>query len=59
MPVLFGVLTCNSVDQANARSGGQIGTRGKDSAQSKLGNKGMECAEAALEMVDLMAKLPS
>ena len=59
VPVLFGVLRCNTVEQANARSGGEPGTRGKDQAQSKVGNKGMECAEAALEMVDLMAKLPT
>ena len=42
LPVLFGVLTCNSVEQAIHRSGG------------KVGNKGVECAEAALEMADLM-----
>lgn len=59
VPVLFGVLTCDTLEQANARSGGEPGTRGKDQAQSKVGNKGMECAEAALEMVDLMAKLPT
>jgi len=59
VPVLFGVLTCNTLEQAIARSGGQAGTRGKDTPKSKTGNKGMECAEAALEMVNLMAKLPS
>lgn len=59
VPVLFGVLTCNSLEQAVARSGGQVGTRGKDRPDSRIGNKGIECAEAALEMVDLMAKLPS
>ena len=46
VPVLFGVLTCNTVEQAIHRSGGNVG------------NKGVECAEAALEMVRLLAKLP-
>lgn len=58
LPVLFGVLTCNTLDQAIARSGGQAPTRGKDQPDSRLGNKGSECAEAALEMVNLMGKLP-
>lgn len=47
LPVLFGVLTCNTLEQAIHRSGGNIG------------NKGVECAEAALEMVDLLEKLPT
>lgn len=46
LPVLFGVLTCNTLEQAIHRSGGNVG------------NKGVECAEAALEMVRLMGKLP-
>lgn len=58
LPVLFGVLTCNTVEQANARSGGQVATTGKDRPDAHLGNKGVDCAEAALEMIDLMAKLP-
>ncbi len=58
VPVLFGVLTCNTLEQAEARSGAQPGTRGKDRPASRVGNKGSECAEAALEMVDLMSKLP-
>ncbi|MEM7311801.1 MAG: 6,7-dimethyl-8-ribityllumazine synthase [Planctomycetota bacterium] len=45
-PVLFGLLTCNTLDQAIHRSGGNVG------------NKGAECAEAALEMVSLLQKLP-
>ena len=57
LPVLFGVLTCNDLDQAIARSGGQP-THGKDQPDSRIGNKGVDCAEAALEMVDLMTKLP-
>ena len=45
VPVLFGVLTCNTLEQAIHRAGGNAG------------NKGQECAEAALEMVRLMHKL--
>src|SRR4051794_31057635 len=45
VPVLFGVLTCESLEQAIHRSGG------------KVGNKGVECAEAALEMVSLLRQL--
>lgn len=58
LPVLFGVLTCNTLEQAIARSGGQVATTGKDDAKAHLGNKGVDCAEAALEMVNLLAKLP-
>src|SRR5262245_24846790 len=47
VPVLFGVLTCNTVEQAIHRSGGNVG------------NKGVECALAALEMVRLLGKLHS
>jgi 6,7-dimethyl-8-ribityllumazine synthase len=57
LPVLMGVLTCNTLEQAIARSGGEAGTHGKDQPGSRLGNKGIECAEAALEMVDLLKKL--
>ena len=58
LPVLFGVLTCNTLQQAIDRSGGEAGSHGKDRPGTKLGNKGMETAEAALEMVDLLKKLP-
>ena len=58
LPVLFGLLTCDTLEQAIARSGGQNATTGKDRSDSRLGNKGVDCAEAALEMVDLMAQLP-
>nr|MDQ3310344.1 6,7-dimethyl-8-ribityllumazine synthase [Gemmatimonadota bacterium] len=44
-PVVFGVLTTDSVEQAIERAG------------SKAGNKGWEAALAALEMADLYAKL--
>jgi 6,7-dimethyl-8-ribityllumazine synthase len=46
IPVLFGVLTCNTLEQALNRAGGNEG------------NKGAECAEAALKMASVMAKLP-
>jgi 6,7-dimethyl-8-ribityllumazine synthase len=45
IPVLFGVLTCQTMEQALDRAGG------------KAGNKGSECALAALEMVDLLRQL--
>lgn len=40
-PVAFGLLTCNTVEQAIHRSGGNVG------------NKGVETAEALLEMLRL------
>ena len=46
VPVLFGLLTCDTLEQAIHRAGGN------------MGNKGAECAEAALEMVSLMRQLP-
>src|SRR4029453_3086704 len=46
LPVLFGVLPCNPVGQAINRAGGNVG------------NKGIECAEAALQMVRLLNQLP-
>jgi 6,7-dimethyl-8-ribityllumazine synthase len=58
LPVLFGVLTCDTLEQAVARSGGQAATTGKDASDARIGNKGVDCALAALEMIDLMAKLP-
>lgn len=45
LPVLFGVLTCNTLEQAIHRAGGNVA------------NKGQECALAALEMVRLLGKL--
>lgn len=45
LPVLFGVLTCNTMEQAIHRAGGNVG------------NKGVECAQAALEMVRLLRQL--
>ncbi len=57
LPVLFGILTCNTLDQAIARSGGASATSGKDGADVHLGNKGVDCALAAIEMIDLMKKI--
>lgn len=58
LPVLFGVLTCDTLEQALARSGGSAPTVGKDHTAPQKGNKGVDCALAALEMVDLLSKLP-
>jgi 6,7-dimethyl-8-ribityllumazine synthase len=70
IPVLFGVLTCDTVEQAMQRSGGnganqtpasgvQKTAAGAPTADAKpvVGNKGVECATAALEMVSLLRKL--
>jgi len=46
VPVIFGVLTCDTLEQAINRAG------------AKAGNKGFEAAIAAIEMVNLMKKLP-
>ena len=56
-PVIFGVLTCDTIDQAIARSGGAEQSRDKN-VDPTVGNKGAEAAEAALEMIDLMTELP-
>lgn len=45
LPVGFGVLTCDTTEQARERAGG------------KAGNKGWEAAQAALEMADLLPRL--
>ena len=45
IPVAFGLLTCNNMEQAIHRSGGNVG------------NKGIECAEAALEMKNLLKQI--
>ena len=46
VPVAFGVLTCDTLEQALERAGGRVG------------NRGAECAEAALEMANLLEVLP-
>jgi 6,7-dimethyl-8-ribityllumazine synthase len=50
LPVLFGVLTCDTPAQAAARSGGSA-------ADDYAGNKGAECAAAALEMIAVLAAI--
>jgi 6,7-dimethyl-8-ribityllumazine synthase len=45
VPVIFGVLTCETLEQAVNRAGG------------KSGNKGFEAAVAAIEMANLMSKV--
>ncbi len=45
VPVLFGVLTTENIEQAIERAG------------SKAGNKGSDCAASAIEMVNLMKQL--
>lgn len=42
IPVMFGVLTTENIEQAIERAG------------SKAGNKGSECAEGAIEMINLI-----
>ncbi len=46
VPVIFGVLTCETLEQAINRAGG------------KAGNKGFEAAVTAIEMANLMKNLP-
>jgi 6,7-dimethyl-8-ribityllumazine synthase len=45
IPVLFGVVTTENIEQAIARAG------------SKAGNKGYDCALSAIEMVNLMRQI--
>ena len=47
IPVAFGVLTVDSIEQAIERAG------------TKAGNKGVEAAMSAIEMVDLLKRLGS
>src|SRR3954452_12963923 len=46
VPVIFGVLTCDTLEQAVNRAGG------------KAGNKGFEAAVTAIETVNLLRRLP-
>jgi 6,7-dimethyl-8-ribityllumazine synthase len=46
VPVIFGVLTCDTLEQALNRAG------------AKSGNKGFDAAMAAIEMVNLLKQLP-
>ena len=45
IPVMFGVLTTDNIEQAIERAG------------TKAGNKGAECAHGAIEMVNLMREM--
>ena len=45
IPVMFGVLTTDTIEQAIERAG------------TKAGNKGSDCAEAAIEMVNLLREI--
>lgn len=45
IPVMFGVVTTDNIEQAIERAG------------TKAGNKGYDCAMSVIEMVDLMKKL--
>ncbi len=46
VPIVFGVLTVETIEQAVERAG------------TKAGNKGYEAAETAIEMADLLRQLP-
>jgi 6,7-dimethyl-8-ribityllumazine synthase len=46
VPCIFGVLTCDTIEQAIDRAG------------AKSGNKGSEAAAAAIEMVNLLRQVP-
>lgn len=45
IPVMFGVLTTDTIEQAIERAG------------TKAGNKGFECAQGAIEMVNLIRQI--
>lgn len=45
LPIVFGVLTVDTIEQALERAG------------TKMGNKGFEAVQTAIEMVDLMRQL--
>ena len=47
VPCIFGVLTCDTIEQAVERAG------------TKAGNKGADAAVAAIEMVNLLQQLPA
>ena len=57
IPIGFGVLTCNTIEQAAARSTMQAPGSDK-TAGEQLGNKGVEAADAVLEMLDIVSQLP-
>ncbi|WP_282751616.1 6,7-dimethyl-8-ribityllumazine synthase, partial [Emergencia timonensis] len=47
MPVMFGILTTDNIEQAIERAG------------TKAGNKGYDCAVGAIEMVNLINEIES
>lgn len=47
IPVMFGILTTDTIEQAIERAG------------TKAGNKGYDCALGALEMISLLDHLPA
>ena len=47
VPVMFGILTCDTLEQAINRAG------------AKAGNKGFDAALTAIEMVNLLRQLPA
>ena len=47
LPCIFGVLTCDTIEQAVERAG------------TKAGNKGADAALAAIEMVNLLGQIPA
>jgi 6,7-dimethyl-8-ribityllumazine synthase len=47
VPCIFGVLTCDTIEQAIERAG------------TKAGNKGSDAARAGIEMANLIGQLPS
>ncbi len=70
IPVIFGLLTCNTKEQAFARAGLAADGSAIETVQGEepmvrdktvepaIGNKGVEAAEAALEMIDLIGQFP-
>ncbi|RPI63379.1 MAG: 6,7-dimethyl-8-ribityllumazine synthase [Planctomycetaceae bacterium] len=47
VPCIFGILTCDTIEQAIERAG------------TKAGNKGSDAAAAAIEMANLFAQIPA
>ena len=45
VPVMFGILTTENIEQAIERAG------------TKAGNKGFDCATGAIEMIDLIRNM--
>ena len=63
LPVILGVLTCDTLEQAQFRADRNILTGSHQAAENRTekvtprSNKGAEAAEAALEMVSLLEKI--